>query len=376
MGHEVLTVSDLVRADQNGEYGLTIPLRIDKVERTRDHDWWAQLLHCSDVHGAHAKITIFDDDDVDLTDYKFEENCWYRFTDVNPDVYQGTVGVKAKWSRQVTRISSPPELPSGKSDDIVRLLGDATKVAALDIETISTVSEKERDPTNPDHHELLCTGVGYRSEPGGAIEADVLFRDGSSATAELQAIEAIVNWLDDREVDVLITFGGAWFDLPILIGRSEQTSALVDQPRRGKRIKKSFESLFHADLSKTKNRVIGRGSLEDMASHVGSPTTHTEWSEYDFDISPRSWRERQWEAMKADGRDPPSNEITDTTIFNSDIPYIGREWLSALEEGEHEREEEIRACLEAYTLADIRPLFEIANCEAAAGQPAIEVSHL
>jgi len=82
-GNRPLTASNLVAAERDGEYGLTVPLRIDKVERTPDHDWWAQLVHCSDVLGTHVKLTVFDDDDCDLVDYSFEEGTWYEFDDVN-----------------------------------------------------------------------------------------------------------------------------------------------------------------------------------------------------------------------------------------------------------------------------------------------------
>ena len=77
MATDTLTASNLVAAERDGEYGLTVPLRIDKVERTPDHDWWAQIVHCSDVLGTHVKLTVFDDDDCDLVDYSFEEGTWY-----------------------------------------------------------------------------------------------------------------------------------------------------------------------------------------------------------------------------------------------------------------------------------------------------------
>jgi len=123
MAPDTLTANNLVAAERDGEYGLTVQLRVDKVERTPDHDWWAQLVHCSDVLGTHVKLTVFDDDDCDLVDYSFEEGTWYEFDDVNPDVYQGTIGIKAKWDRQVRQLCGRPEMSPSDTTDIVRRLG-------------------------------------------------------------------------------------------------------------------------------------------------------------------------------------------------------------------------------------------------------------
>lgn len=376
MAQDVRTVGDLVVADREGEYGLTIPLRVDKVERTPDHEWWAQLVHCSDVLETHAKITIFDDADPELTGFAFEERSWYEFSDVNPDVYQGTVGVKVNRDRQVRHLPGPPETTTHDAlETVVLNLSDATGIAALDIETITTVPEREREPTNPDHQELLCTGVGYRGSTDEAIEADVLFREDASASAELEAIEAVLAWIDARDVDLLVTFSGAWFDLPVLIGRAERLATKLDEPERGKNVRTTLESLHHADLSSTKNRVLGRGSLEDMADHIGSPAPATSWTDYETGLSPENWRERQWELMRDDGRTPPSDDLTDPAVFNSDVPYFGEALLTARDEGDHQRTAALQECLEAYTLADIHPLFAIADHELSAGQPAFQMTY-
>jgi len=123
--------------------------------------------------------------------------------------------------------------------DTVRRLGAADAIAALDIETITTVSERELEPPNPDHQELLCTGVGYRGSLNEEIEAEVLFREDETASAELDAIEAVVNWIDAKDVDVLITFGGAWFDLPVLVGRAERAAAEIGEPGRAENVRTS-----------------------------------------------------------------------------------------------------------------------------------------
>ena len=375
MATDPLTASNLVAAERDGEYGLTVPLRIDKVERTPDHDWWAQLVHCSDVLGTHVKLTVFDDDDCDLVDYSFEEGTWYEFDDVNPDVYQGTIGIKAKWDRQVHQLPGRPEMSPSDTTDTVRRLGAADAIAALDIETITTVSERELEPPNPDHQELLCTGVGYRGSLNEEIEAEVLFREDETASAELDAIEAVVNWIDAKDVDVLITFGGAWFDLPVLVGRAERAAAEIGEPGRAENVRTALESYYHADLSSAKNRVLGEGSLEDMAEHVGSPAPKTLWTDYETGLEPQTWRENQWKIMREEDRDPPSDDIADPTVFNSDVPYFGEAWLKASAAGEDNRASNLYACLETYTLADIHPLFAIADDERSTGQPSFPMTY-
>jgi len=375
MAPDTPTASNLVTADRDGEYGLTLPLRVDKVERTPDHDWWAQLVHCSDVMGTHVKLTIFDDNDCDLVDYPFEEGSWYEFDDVNPDVYQGTIGIKAKWNRQVRQLSQRPETPPQDPTATVRRIGEADAIAALDIETIMTVSERELEPPNPTHQELLCTGVGYRSGSGAEIEAEVLFREDETASAELNAIEAVVNWLDTRNVDVLITFGGAWFDLPVLVGRAERVAAEIGEPERAENVRTALESYYHADLSSAKNRVLGEGSLEDIAEFIESPAPKTLWTDYDTGLEPQTWRESQWQVMREDARDPPSDDLADPTVYNSDVPYFGKTWLTARVEGEDDQTSNLYTCLETYTLADIHPLFAIADDERSTGQPAFPMTY-
>lgn len=375
MVQDVLIVDDLVEAGRENRHSHTIPLRVDKVERTPDHDWWAQLVHCSDVRGTHAKLTIFDDDNSDLTQYSFEEGCWYEFSDINPDVYQGTVGIKAKWARQVRKLQESPEPSSQARDNTVRQLGEADDVAALDIETITTVPERDLEPTNPDHQELLCIGVGCRSSSDGEIEVDVLFREDASPSGELKALEAAASWFEARDIEVLVTFGGAWFDLPVMVGRAERVATTLNEPERAESVRATLESFYHADLSTTKNRVLGEGSLEDMADHVGSPAPKTRWTDYDTGLTPKDWRENQWEVMREDGREPPSEDVADPIVFNSDVPYLGDAWLTAQTEGNHERCAALKECLETYTSADIRPLYAIADAEVSAGQPAFQMSY-
>lgn len=375
MAGDIPTAATLLEATRAGNHGVTLPLRVDTVEPTPDHDWWAQLVHCSDVTGTHVKLTVFDDDDCELAEYPFDAGAWYEFSDVSPDVYQGTIGLTAKWTRQVTPLESRPDGNAADASLGVRRLGDATAIAALDIETITTVSEGEREPTEPAHHELLCTGLGYRAGPDAALETTVIFRDDASPAAELEAIETVIRWLDDREIDVVVTFAGAWFDLPMLVGRAERVAADLDAPDRGQHVRDVLESLAHADLSATKNRALGEGALEDLAAAVDAPVPTTQWPEYDLGIDPSDWREDQWAAQREAGRDPPADDLADPAVFNSDVPYLGDAWLTAQATGADGQAAALRTCLDEYTRGDIEPLFAIADAAIAAGQPAFPMSY-
>lgn len=375
MGRDVRTAHDIVAAARDDEYGMTIPIRVDQVEDSPDNEWWEQVLHCSDVLGIHTKVTIFDDEDCELTDYTFRAGSWYEFDDVTPDLYGGTIGMKLKWERQVRPLSDRPEGPTQVSDETVRRPGDVDGIAALDIETISTVSELELEPPNPDHQEILCTGLGYRSGPGDDVETAVLVREGRSAEAELETIEAVVDWLSTREFAVLLTFGGAWFDLPVLVGRAERAAEEIDAPSRGASVRSALESFYHADLSTAKNRELGEGSLEDMADHVGSPAPETHFTDFETELEPRNWRGDQWQLMHQDDRVPPSYDLDDPVVFNSDVPSVGEALFDAREVGDGDRAAELRDCLETYTRADIEPLFAIADHETVAGQPALRMSY-
>ncbi|WP_415383012.1 hypothetical protein [Halosimplex sp. TS25] len=373
MASSVQTAEDIVSTAKQDENSLRIPLRIDSIDETEDHDYWAQIVHCSDVTGVHVKITVFED--CELAGYEFIEGSWYEFDDVRPDIYQGTIGIQAKWERQIQELENCPAPSSPSGDGVVKKLGDAESIAALDIETISTVSESDREATNPDHQEILCIGLGYRADCDSEVETEVLFREDQTETAELEAIEAVVDWIETRDIEVIVTFSGAWFDFPVLLGRAKRAAVATGEPERGDRIRTVLESHHHADLSAAKNRALGAGSLEDMASHVGSPVPTTCWTDYETGLSPRNWRGDQWQLMHENGRTPPSYDLDDTEIFNSDIPYFGAAWLEAPSDGSDTRATELYDCIEDYTKADIQPLFSIADHEITRGQPAFQMSY-
>lgn len=367
------TASTLLEAEQEGRYGLTIPLYVDHVDRMPDHDSLAQHVHMTDVTGTHVKATVFDDNE--LADYEFAPGTWYEFDDVNPDVFRGTIGLTARWTRQVRQLDEPPA--SAETDPIsaVRQLGDLQRLAALDIETVATVDEQELEIGNPDHGELLCVGLGYYDRETEQTESVVLFREDGSTAAEQALIEDVLAWLDARDIDGLLTFNGTGYDLPMLVGRAENLGAERGDSTSPDHVRSTLESYQHADLMVLKNRVLGEGGLEDMAAQVGAVPPKTLLSDFDIDVSPREWRTDQWETMRDEGREPPSDDVEDPTVYNSDVPYLGQQWLDALAAGEDATAMTLYDCLDHYTAADIGPLFAIADSEHAAGQPVFQSTY-
>lgn len=365
------TADTLVTAERKGKSGLSIPLRIDSVEQTPKHDAWGQIVHCSDLNGVHVKVTVFAGEE--LAEYSFEVGEWYLFDGVNPDVYSGSIGIVAKWERQVSELEDAPV--AKMESRTVRQIGNLDGIAALDIETCSTVNERKHEPTNPNHQEILCIGVGYSGPDTEDLDSTVLFRKDASDQAELELIEETIQWLEEREWEALVTFGGAWFDLPVLIGRAELTSNALKEQSRGSTVRDALESYYHADLSATKNRTLGTGSLEDMAAHVGSPPPETHWTDFDHGLSPRAWRSEQWPAMRERGREPPADDLDDPVVFNSDIPHFGDAWLDSMAAGQTAVADSLFDCIETYTLADIEPLFAIVESDLAVGQPAFQMQY-
>ena len=49
--------------------------------------------------------------------------------------------------------------------------------------------------------------------------------------------------------------------------------------------------------------------------------------------------------------------------------------MSARSEGNHERTSDLYDCLETDTLADVSPLFDIADAPLSAGQPAFQITY-
>lgn len=223
-----------------------------------------------------------------------------------------------------------------------------TGTLALDIETVSP----DREPTEGAHFrdssyfELLAVGLGYRPEPGAAVERTVLFREDGSPDAELALLDAVGDWCGERGADTLLTYNGTDFDLLHLDGRADLAGEAAGDQRTDRLA--PIRDLDHVDLMADVEACWGgRRNLEWVCGKLDVAVESTKWADYDHGLDPDEWRsfgDRGAEAVK-----------------NTDVPRFGERYL-ALADVDARGTVTFRALgdlLADYTLADIEPLFEL-----------------
>lgn len=222
---------------------------------------------------------------------------------------------------------------------------------ALDIETVSP----DREPSEQSHFrdsayfELLAVGLGYRPEPGAPVETTVLFRDDDSPEAELALVEAVCDWCGDRPADTLVTYNGDGFDLIHLPGRANLAGDVVgdDAPRR--RLD-AVLALDQVDLMDDVQAAWGgRRGLAWVCEELGVDLSKTAWADYRHGLHPDDWR--------SDGK------RGSTEVLNTDVPHFGERYLAlaSVDARETLTFRALHDLLRDYTVADIRPLFELVD---------------
>lgn len=233
---------------------------------------------------------------------------------------------------------------------------------AFDIETVSPDVPHDEMPDFEDSSdfEFLISAVGYQPEPGDDVETELFFRDGWGPEAELDVIEATLEWLEARNADTLLTYNGARFDLLHFVGRAEIASEQLGA-REGlvARVQQFLDGIDHDDIrNDARNAYGGYPSLEDVAfkNDVTVEQTHLE----DFGLS--ADRLNQHRDSRSWGK---------SHIVNSDIPILGEEYLDLVDDGETDSEtyDSIRRAFDHYARADIEPLFELADVRPFASAP-------
>lgn len=350
--------------DIPSEETVTLNLCVYRTERLPDHEWLAQRVHCTDVEGTHCKITIFNDDS--LAGYEFTENKWYQIGPCPTDIYGGALGIKVRSTTEVTPIDAvePITHPGFELDSpsVVQLAGSDGRVG-IDIETITTVPEAEIEAykdansgdVNPEHYELVAVGIGYQPRAGEPISTDVILRADSTAVDEFRVIEAVGEYVQESDATTLLTFGGTWFDLPVLRGRAEIAgkAAAVDDDRID-RVHQTLEQHYHADLKQGVYRVFDGGSLEATAAQVGTEPPETYWDVYRHDLDPTGARESF--------DDGPWETPEDPVFYNMDMLFFGQHFLDPRSDPpESVSRRALTKLLTEYTRTDIAPMFHIAD---------------
>lgn len=315
------------------EDGVSISI-LAKVTNGETFDDGNERYQLTDIEGnsVHLKIWAAEADRYDI-----ETGNWYLFQEAEGDLFRGDRKLSSnRGDMEAIALDEPPEFVDVAEFEPVEF-GELTEgsVLALDIETISTVPETEIDLENSDHVELLCIGVGFAPAVGSPGSSRVLFRRGSSSTAEVDLLERFCEYVEARDPDQLLVFKGD-FDVRHLRGRAarvDEGSGISD------RVNTLFDTYELVNLDPT-------GSLEENADVL-----ETHWDIYNHSLNPADWR-----------ADHPNyrGDVSDPVVTNKDIPYFGKRYLQLCDEGVDNREyRALHELLRHYTISDIDPLFSM-----------------
>lgn len=362
MTADVHTAADI----EDGEL-IDITLQLDRVDTPDEHDSIACWVHFVDPDGVFVKCTIFHDSA--FSDFEWDAE-YYDLTQVKGDIYQGTVGITPSWDTEIEALAEIPDAftiaDEEKPDDAdapdESQTGETDGRVALDIEVLTSVTEAELDLNDPTHIELLCIGVGYQPARGHPVETAVLFREGTDPQSEVELLDTLCAWLDERQAGTLLTFSGTGFDLPHLRDRAEIASeAAAAGHETPARVNETLDSFAHVDLRPIAKQAYANGySLEGACQGASVPVVETHWDVYRHELSPPTWREAQWEEMY----NSPEKPLDDPTVLGSDVPFFGDRYLERLEtDPESVEARSLRMLLDRYTESDIAPLFSLAETD-------------
>jgi len=217
---------------------------------------------------------------------------------------------------------------------------DEPRRLALDIETISPELTADADPDweDPTDFELAAIGFAYDGpEAGGRLpRTQVLLRRAPGSNSEFDLLSRIRTELWSYAPDEIVTFGGDFFDIPMLKQRPNLAVDRSDSDALTTDITSVIERADSVDLSDPAAEAYEYGvTLEDLIRKEDLEIRHTKFNEYDHDLDLDSIRPRDAEAAYLD---------------SSDIPGIMETWLHA----RSDTDDSIGPCNVAATEAMIR----------------------
>lgn len=323
---------DATREDIEQNEAIDVLVRVESVSEAPS-DSFDLKATLADRTGKQFGLTVFSGDG---DNYTLDEGNWYVLRNASGNFYNGNPELRSNFGKMTVEQVAPP---SSEDAPIRRAEADrresrAGGVAALDIETLATVSEDELDLRNSEHVELLCVALGYRPDPDAPAETTVVFRDDRDPDSEVALVESVCEWLERRDPSVLLTYKGADFDVEHLRNRPGLAGADANP----------FESL----LETVEYRDLDRGG---KLTHVAD-VDPTHWDVYDHSLNPAEWRVEQGKS---------GAEIADPELDGGDVPYFGERYLELRERGESESVEcrALREMLRRYAVGDVRPLFDL-----------------
>lgn len=225
---------------------------------------------------------------------------------------------------------------------------------AIDIETVSPPLDRYEVPPDfrdPQYFELLAVVLGYES-PSGERETEMLFRRDDSPADELALGARVLEWMEAREGDSYLTYGGESFDRPQMVGRLERaTDACSGDRETVSRLTRLLdEELEHDDLQPSAWDAFGDYTrLEEACRNVGLEPADTLWADYEHGIALDEVR--------------PSKIRGFEKVLNKDIPVFGERYIALSTVGATETLtfRALSDLLEHYGREDIVHLFDVAD---------------
>lgn len=117
----------------------------------------------------------------------------------------------------------------------------------LDIETASPVKEPPEGSNRTEYYEWFAVSLAYANELEDKPEMEVLFRRGGwEKSSTIDLYQRMFEWCDQRSVDRLLTYNGAWFDGKHLLNWASEIDAATTH-----RFRERTEALFenHIDVA-------------------------------------------------------------------------------------------------------------------------------
>lgn len=225
---------------------------------------------------------------------------------------------------------------------------------AIDIETVSPGLDRYETPPDfgdPEYFELLAVALGYES-PAGDRETEMLFRTADSPADELGLCGRVAEWMDARDGDRYLTYGGERFDRPQLLGRIERARAARDgDAGAASRLARLLEDeLDHDDVQPDAWDAFGEYTrLEDACGRVGIEPEDTRWAAYEHGIDLDEVRPSKYRGFEK--------------VLNADVPVFGERYVALADAGATETLtfRALRDLLDHYGREDIAHLFDLAD---------------
>lgn len=223
---------------------------------------------------------------------------------------------------------------------------------ALDIETVSPdIAYDERpDFDNSRDFEISLITVGYKDPTTGDLESEVFFRNGWGPGSELDIIEAALKRIVSYAPEVVITYNGEAFDFHHLLGRTQLAAkALGSRKEVHSKVKKFIRQIESDDLVHDAWSAFGKyTSLEEACDRADVKISEVRWREYDHGIDPNEHR-------------VPHDQGT-SGLLSTDVAELGEIYLNwSDKESNIQQFTELEEMLRQYALADVEPLFDLAD---------------